>query len=51
MELQVSSTCKAAWFRLHQIGKIKQYLSIEDTKSIVHAYVTFKIDKKGEERV
>ena len=44
MDVQVTSTCKAAWYRLHQIGTIRQYLSLEDTKSIIHAYVTSKLD-------
>ena len=47
MEQQVQDTCKAAWYRLHQIGKIRPFLSSNETKSIVHAYVTSKIDQNN----
>ena len=40
---QVTAICKSSWFKLYQISKIRPYLSIEETKSIVHAYVTSKI--------
>ena len=47
MDKHVLSTCKTAWFRLYQIGKIRPYLSTEEAKSIVHAYVTSKIDQNN----
>ena len=47
MDVQVSLTCKSAWYRLHQIGKIRQYLSLEETKSVIHAYVTSKLDQNN----
>ena len=47
MEQQVSQTCKSAWHRLHQIGKIRPYLSAEETKSVIHAYVTSKLDQNN----
>ena len=49
MEQQVRATCKSAWFRLYHIGKIRLYLYmyIEETKSIVHAYVTSRINKNN----
>ena len=47
MNHQVSLTCKAAWLRLYQIGKIRPYLTESETRSIVHAYVTSKIDQNN----
>ena len=36
--------CKSTWFHLYTIGKIRSYLSDDQTKSVVHAYVTPKLD-------
>ena len=47
MEQQVSSTCRSAWFRVHQIGKLRPYLSKDQTKCIIHAYVTSKLDQNN----
>ena len=44
MDTQVNSMCKSAWFHLYTIGKIRSYLSDNQTKSVVHAYVTPKLD-------
>jgi len=47
MEKQVTSTCRSAWFQLHQVGKIRNYLSGDQTKSIIHALVTSKLDQNN----
>ena len=44
MDMQVSSVCRAAWFHLYQIGKIRQYLTEDQVKSVIHAYVTCRLD-------
>ena len=44
MDAQVNNMCKSAWFHLYMVGKIRDYLSIEQTKTIIHAYVTPKLD-------
>ena len=44
MDTQVNSMCKSVWFHLYAIGKIRYYLSDDQTKSVVHAYVTPKLD-------
>ena len=44
MDTQVNTMCKSAWFHLYTIGKIRSYLSDDQTKSVVHAYVTSKLD-------
>ncbi len=43
-ETHVTHTCKAAWYRLHQISKIRFYITEDQTKTLVHAYVTSKLD-------
>ena len=47
MEAQVAATCKSAWCRIYQIGKIRPYLSVNETKSVVHAYTTSKLDQNN----
>ena len=44
MDAQVNSMCKSAWYHLYMIQKIRHYLTFDQTKSIVHAYVTSKLD-------
>ena len=45
MDAQVNSMCESAWYHLYMIQKIRQhYLTFDQTKSIVHAYVTSKLD-------
>ena len=41
---QIKNTCKGAWLNLYNIGKIRCFLTVEQTKSVVHAYVTSKLD-------
>ena len=42
--LHVKSVCKSALFHLRNIAKIREYLTVESTKSLVHAFVTCRID-------
>ena len=34
MDTQVNSMCKSVWFHLYMIGKIRSYLSDDQTKSM-----------------
>ena len=43
-EKQVSSTCKSAWYSLYELSKIKKFLTTEQLKSVVLAYVISKLD-------
>ena len=43
-ETHVSHTCKTAWYSLHQISKIRSYITEDQTKTLIHAYVTSKLD-------
>ena len=47
MNKQISSTCKASWFFLHQIGKICQYLNEGQTKTVIHTHVTSRLDQNN----
>ena len=40
----VSSTCKAAFFHIRNISKIRKFLTEDTTKIIIHAFVTSKLD-------
>ena len=44
MEAQVAKICKSAWHHMYQIGKIQPFLTQEDTRNVVHALVTSKLD-------
>ena len=36
--------CKGAWYHLHQIGKIKLFLTNEQLRTVIHAYVVSRLD-------
>ena len=44
MDTQVKNMCKSAWMNLYNISKIRNYLTVDQSKSVVHAYVTSKLD-------
>jgi hypothetical protein len=44
---QVTSVCKSAWYHLFQISKIRHFLTTEQVKSVIHAYVTSRIDQNN----
>ena len=44
MSMQVTRTCQAAYFQLHNIAKIRHCLTIDACKTIVHGLVTSKPD-------
>jgi hypothetical protein len=47
MEDQVTKTCKSAWFNLYKISKIHRYLTADQAKSALHAYVTSRLDQNN----
>ena len=47
MEGQVTNTCQTAWFHLYTISKISQYLTKEQKQTIIHAYVTPRLDQNN----
>ena len=44
MVSHVNAVCKSVYFHLHKISKIRKFLTPETTKTIIHAFVTSKID-------
>ena len=44
MNTQVTNMCKNAWRNLYSVSKIRAYLTEEQAKTVVHAYVTSKLD-------
>ena len=44
MEDHVNSVCKSAFFHIRRIAKIRNYLSEESAATLVHAFVTCKLD-------
>ena len=41
---QVNSVCKSALFAIRKIGQIRQYLDNKTTETLVHAFVTSRLD-------
>jgi exonuclease III len=44
MDYQVGQICKAAWFHLRNIGRIRSYLDNSSTAKLIHAFVSSKLD-------
>ena len=44
MRSHVTKTCKAAFYRLHNINRIRRFLSRELTESLIYAFVTSRLD-------
>ena len=47
MDVQVAAMCKSAWYHLYQISKIRQYLNKEQAKTVIHSYVTSRLDNSN----
>ena len=44
MESHVNAVVKACYFQICSLSKIRKYLTDDTTKSLIHAYVTFRLD-------
>ena len=40
----VTAVCKSSFFHLRSIFKVRKFLSVYSTKTLVHAFITFKVD-------
>ena len=40
----INNTCRQAFFHLHNIRRIRKYLSVDMTKTLVHAYIMGRVD-------
>ena len=47
MEAQVVKTAQTAWYHLYSISKIHPYLTVEQTRCVIHAYVTSRLDQNN----
>jgi hypothetical protein len=47
LERQVNITCSSAWLHLFQISKIKKYLSVDQLKAVINAFVISKLDQNN----
>lgn len=43
----VNLLCKSALFQLRNIVRIREHLTAESTKALVHAFVACRLDKKN----
>lgn len=46
-KIHLSAICKSAWHHLFQISKIRSLLTTDQAKSVIHAYVTSRIDQNN----
>jgi hypothetical protein len=44
MHTHVNSVCKAAFYHLRNIARIRKFLSVKTTVTLIHAFVSTKID-------
>ena len=44
LDKQINAVCKSAFLQIRNISRIRKYLSYENTKVLVHAFVTSKVD-------
>ena len=44
MKPHVINTCKSAFFHLHNIRRIRKYLSRDSTEKLIHAFVSSRLD-------
>ena len=44
MDKQIASICKSAFYHLHNIANIGKFLSFQLCQSLIHAFITLKLD-------
>ena len=44
MSSHISKQCASAFYHLHNISRIRRFLSTDTTKALVHAFVTSRVD-------
>ena len=44
MDSHINQVCKTAFYHIHNIRRISKYLSQESLKTLVHAFVTSRLD-------
>ena len=46
-EKHISEICKSTFFHIRNISQVHRYLSIESTKTLIHGFVTSRIDNRN----
>ena len=44
MDAHINQVCKAAFYHIHNIRRVSKYLSEECLKTLIHAFVTSRLD-------
>ena len=44
MDAQITKACSAAFYYLYNIRRIRRYLSKESTESLIHAFISSRLD-------
>lgn len=44
MSAHINKLCAAAFYHLHNISRIRRFLSFDSTKALVHALITSRVD-------
>ena len=44
MSSHISKQCASTFYHLHNVSRIRRFLSTDTTKAIVHAFVTSRVD-------
>ena len=44
MAFHISKTCNSAFYYLYNLRRIRKYLSYDNTKTLVHAFISSRID-------
>ena len=47
MDTQIHNMCKTAWVNLYKTSKIRLFLTSDQLKTVIHAYVTSKLDSNN----
>lgn len=45
LEKHVNAVCRASYMQVRKIGKIRKCLSVKDTETLVHAFITSRLDQ------
>ena len=44
MDKHITAMCKKAFYEIHNISRVRKYLTVDATKSLVQSYVMSKLD-------
>ena len=44
LNFNVTKTCRSAFFHLHNIRRVRKFLSIDSAEKLIHAFITSRLD-------